>query len=137
MIRRPPRSTRTDTRFPYTTLFRSRPERAVDRVGDALRIGRVELVQVEEQMVAIGEAGVDRALDRRAVRDAAARRPVARQLPPVGGVDPHPADDQIALGPPLHLPVGAIKPRKGARPAAHALPFSSPPDVSLEPVARP
>src|SRR3546814_15953181 len=25
MIRRPPRSTRTDTRFPYTTLFRSVP----------------------------------------------------------------------------------------------------------------
>src|SRR3546814_6229760 len=33
MIRRPPRSTRTDTLFPYTTLFRSavrRPVRAVD-----------------------------------------------------------------------------------------------------------
>src|SRR3546814_1650497 len=29
MIRRPPRSTRTDTRFPYTTLFRS-----LDLVGD-------------------------------------------------------------------------------------------------------
>src|SRR3546814_4872541 len=29
MIRRPPRSTRTDTLFPYTTLFRSCP-----RVGD-------------------------------------------------------------------------------------------------------
>src|SRR3546814_2343828 len=27
MIRRPPRSTRTDTLFPYTTLFRSRPDR--------------------------------------------------------------------------------------------------------------
>src|SRR3546814_4626112 len=26
MIRRPPRSTRTDTLFPYTTLFRSAPE---------------------------------------------------------------------------------------------------------------
>src|SRR3546814_4920694 len=26
MIRRPPRSTRTDTLFPYTTLFRSRKE---------------------------------------------------------------------------------------------------------------
>src|SRR3546814_8878437 len=26
MIRRPPRATRTDTLFPYTTLFRSRPE---------------------------------------------------------------------------------------------------------------
>src|SRR3546814_17787271 len=34
MIRRPPRSTRTDTLFPYTTLFRSRPEiaRAIDLV---------------------------------------------------------------------------------------------------------
>src|SRR3546814_5975264 len=30
MIRRPPRSTRTDTLFPYTTLFRSR---AVDACG--------------------------------------------------------------------------------------------------------
>src|SRR3546814_6766036 len=28
MIRRPPRSTRTDTLFPYTTLFRSGPELA-------------------------------------------------------------------------------------------------------------
>src|SRR3546814_6509730 len=28
MIRRPPRSTRTDTLFPYTTLFRSRPARS-------------------------------------------------------------------------------------------------------------
>src|SRR3546814_17831195 len=27
MIRRPPRSTRTDTLFPYTTLFRSQPAR--------------------------------------------------------------------------------------------------------------
>src|SRR3546814_19921944 len=29
MIRRPPRSTRTDTLFPYTTLFRSAGERAL------------------------------------------------------------------------------------------------------------
>src|SRR6056297_3827673 len=28
MIRRPPRSTRTDTLFPYTTLSRSRPARS-------------------------------------------------------------------------------------------------------------
>src|SRR3546814_10186141 len=35
MIRRPPRSTRTDTLFPYTTLFRSVPERgAVTFSGD-------------------------------------------------------------------------------------------------------
>src|SRR3546814_4601211 len=31
MIRRPPRSTRTDTLFPYTTLFRSREEAARPR----------------------------------------------------------------------------------------------------------
>src|SRR3546814_2796959 len=30
MIRRPPRSTRTDTLFPYTTLFRSTPDSATD-----------------------------------------------------------------------------------------------------------
>src|SRR3546814_6740778 len=33
MIRRPPRSTRTDTLFPYTTLFRSIPHRAPARGG--------------------------------------------------------------------------------------------------------
>src|SRR3546814_2557100 len=41
MIRRPPRSTRTDTLFPYTTLFRSPADQAADndecppgRLGD-------------------------------------------------------------------------------------------------------
>src|SRR3546814_12653055 len=35
MIRRPPRSTRTDTLFPYTTLFRSQGNRVPkDRHGD-------------------------------------------------------------------------------------------------------
>src|SRR3546814_10059723 len=43
MIRRPPRSTRTDTLFPYTTLFRSPPKPGaprpleVDSQGQALR----------------------------------------------------------------------------------------------------
>src|SRR3546814_5706301 len=39
MIRRPPRSTRTDTLFPYTTLFRSRRyarARAKAGIGEAL-----------------------------------------------------------------------------------------------------
>src|SRR3546814_17472966 len=35
MIRRPPRSTRTDTLFPYTTLFRSL-ERMEDKNGEAM-----------------------------------------------------------------------------------------------------
>src|SRR3546814_5081491 len=36
MIRRPPRSTRTDTLFPYTTLFRSRraPQLMVHEIGE-------------------------------------------------------------------------------------------------------
>src|SRR3546814_19021695 len=33
MIRRPPRSTRTDTLFPYTTLFRSTPLGHVSATG--------------------------------------------------------------------------------------------------------
>src|SRR3546814_8278614 len=33
MIRRPPRSTRTDTLFPYTTLFRSPPQPPVCGAG--------------------------------------------------------------------------------------------------------
>src|SRR3546814_14893909 len=37
MVRRPPRSTRTDTLFPYTTLFRSRPD---GRGRSAARVGR-------------------------------------------------------------------------------------------------
>src|SRR3546814_1235358 len=45
MIRRPPRSTRTDTLFPYTTLFRSRSScRGPRRRG---RIGRVEIARGE------------------------------------------------------------------------------------------
>src|SRR3546814_3954820 len=36
MIRRPPRSTRTDTRFPYTTLFRSFTRRRSPVQHDAL-----------------------------------------------------------------------------------------------------
>src|SRR3546814_16464403 len=36
MIRRPPRSTRTDTLFPYTTLFRSILSRAVRLQGQHL-----------------------------------------------------------------------------------------------------
>src|SRR3546814_1435017 len=36
MIRRPPRSTRTDTLFPYTTLFRSEEHAELEALGDAL-----------------------------------------------------------------------------------------------------
>src|SRR3546814_7992255 len=47
MIRRPPRSTRTDTLFPYTTLFRSRRagadqlDRTLDGMTDRLAVLRI------------------------------------------------------------------------------------------------
>src|SRR3546814_7609081 len=39
MIRRPPRSTRTDTLFPYTTLFRSSADAVFIAVGTPSRRG--------------------------------------------------------------------------------------------------
>src|SRR3546814_7537577 len=51
MIRRPPRSTRTDTRFPYTTLFRSgyvaacRKVRLLDRKARIVQIKPHSLVR--------------------------------------------------------------------------------------------
>src|SRR3546814_6375121 len=43
MIRRPPRSTRTDTLFPYATLFRSRPELRARMYGLARFIATPEV----------------------------------------------------------------------------------------------
>src|SRR3546814_16620854 len=50
MLRRPPRSTRTDTLFPYTTLFRSRPRDQYIRkqvagrpVPRARRVGQADI----------------------------------------------------------------------------------------------
>src|SRR3546814_11784368 len=65
MIRRPPRSTRTDTRFPYTTLFRSPRPRIAKRdrqVGQgkgilALRIAK--LVERTERQAPIDEAAIE------------------------------------------------------------------------------
>src|SRR3546814_9168616 len=50
MIRRPPRSTRTDTLFPYTTLFRSRQPEALacQRRGHGLLAALVELVELAQ-----------------------------------------------------------------------------------------
>src|SRR3546814_3744672 len=41
MIRRPPRSTRTDTLFPYTTLFRSAEHRHKKQTGGRGQFGHV------------------------------------------------------------------------------------------------
>src|SRR3546814_5186735 len=71
MIRRPPRSTRTDTLCPYTTLFRSEgPGGAVDGDGESIdpraaddaapRVGAlVGIVGDGEQQAEIGEGDGD------------------------------------------------------------------------------
>src|SRR3546814_14851448 len=50
MIRRPPRSTRTDTLFPYTTLFRSQQVwfRLAEKVGDAPELHRALLAYASD-----------------------------------------------------------------------------------------
>src|SRR3546814_617362 len=49
MIRRPPRSTRTDTLFPYTTLFRSRHLGEV-APGVTIRTARTTSLDVKDEM---------------------------------------------------------------------------------------
>src|SRR3546814_5239266 len=56
MIRRPPRSTRTDTLFPYTTLFRSRTGQPAVLVG--LRLFQAVVVALP-QRCGIGHRGVE------------------------------------------------------------------------------
>src|SRR3546814_5351097 len=58
MIRRPPRSTRTDTLFPYTTLCRSAAEARVDKVGNGVEQA---LAAHGGERANIGIAGVKRA----------------------------------------------------------------------------
>src|SRR3546814_17787707 len=55
MIRRPPRSTRTDTLFPYTTLFRSHQDGVVGRLLP-LRYGLDEDDLIENDLARLSEA---------------------------------------------------------------------------------
>src|SRR3546814_8778178 len=62
MIRRPPRSTRTDTLFPYTTLFRSLAAGAGHRLrlqaGQlALDVEILDLAKIEQPLVEGGPFG--------------------------------------------------------------------------------
>src|SRR3546814_13486715 len=79
MIRRPPRSTRTDTLLPYTTLFRSDEGEAVlgHRVDEATEAGGpaevLAQLPVVDDVVSVGAAG-HRLQDRRAVEVADPQR---------------------------------------------------------------
>src|SRR3546814_9720458 len=61
MIRRPPRSTRTDTLFPYTTLFRSLAGASeLDDAADVLAFAHVAVAVVDlVERVAVGDQLVE------------------------------------------------------------------------------
>src|SRR3546814_1809506 len=52
MIRRPPRTTRTDTLFPYTTLFRSAGADAVGARGGARPAHAAAIAFIEDEIAA-------------------------------------------------------------------------------------
>src|SRR3546814_12892830 len=65
MIRRPPRSTRTDTLFPYTTLFRSRLDGDLvvqDGVRLAGQVGGDHGEQGREAVLVVGQGVAERSL---------------------------------------------------------------------------
>src|SRR3546814_18383703 len=66
MIRRAPRSTRTDTLFPYTTLFRSD-----HAVGEADRVAKLRQRGAEQRDAVVARNMVERAFE-------ATRQPVVR-----------------------------------------------------------
>src|SRR3546814_9717180 len=108
MIRRPPRSTRTDTLFPYTTLFRSAGRGGDERRGQAVERTVVdppaELDAVDDVAPLVGAAHLQDAF------------PPARQLQEVVGLEDHVVEFQerqrlFALEPELH----AVEDRKSTR----------------------
>src|SRR3546814_17194450 len=70
MIRRPPRSTRTDTLFPYTTLFRSDNQLQLHQSESTIAAARQQALAAQQQIDALRNAlaallgkGPDRGLD--------------------------------------------------------------------------
>src|SRR3546814_16468810 len=77
MIRRPPRSTRTDTLFPYTTLFRSIAVDRIARLGDHEHVSVHRLKQTKMRLHR-GNLGLGGAVkQRRSVPAADEREPEA------------------------------------------------------------
>src|SRR3546814_11809092 len=52
MIRRPPRSTRTDTLFPYTTLFQARGRPISIGVSGAWGVGKSSMIKLTQSSLA-------------------------------------------------------------------------------------
>src|SRR3546814_1059287 len=139
MIRRPPRSTRTDTLFPYTTLFRSPPQlRQIYRaryraglLGPALCWRAVQFAADGERRHPRRAAGRPRAADRCGARRA--RLP----HPPRDGPHnpaPPPAPPPLLLAPHLNLAKIALPPHP---PPANGPPTGGAPRHTTHPNTHP
>src|SRR3546814_11467561 len=125
MRRRPPRATRTDTLFPYTTLFRSLAElREVDlhdRPADPLDRPRIERrgVLIAEELALGGLQNADsQSMCRQRPRRGPSRIGVRWieqpcDLPPLATIThrPHRTDDSNAPSPGPHRSGGLGRPR--------------------------
>src|SRR3546814_1858387 len=87
MIRRPPRSTRTDTLFPYTTLFRSLDPQQLRGQRESAAVVEVEL----EDLFVLAKPDLGRPVLRRVVvrRHAAPHRSRTSIVDGAGFVDQH------------------------------------------------
>src|SRR3546814_4345400 len=91
MIRRPPRATRTDTLFPYTTLFRSRP-RLIARpaIAEVVPLQDARLLEELHRAVHGGNGDPGIALDGTLIDELDVRMVVRSRE--------HPRDDAALLG---------------------------------------
>src|SRR3546814_9547813 len=100
MIRRPPRSTRTDTLFPYTTLFRSTAE-AIDadgwlHTGDMARMdeeGYFYIVDRKKDMIMVSGFNVYP----NEIEDVLAAMPGVREVAAVGRSEEHTSELQSLM----------------------------------------
>src|SRR3546814_527646 len=118
MIRRPPRSTRTDTLFPYTTLFRSDDIALVERQVAVVVIVRVRAPALADRdQIRIARLDAPGAAERDAVvqlqvetGDIVGIRPGRRTENESGG-----AGDEAFLDYGFHLEISSFLLRAGAR----------------------
>src|SRR3546814_20563020 len=102
MIRRPPRSTRTDTLFPYTTLFRSDIRLA------SLSVGRLTIAKaVTGKRQAATLRGRVEILSGRARVDLAGRV-IGGEDRIIVNLDSRPDDDRFALHADINAPAGGL-----------------------------
>ena len=99
----------------------ARAHTLVDALDQAGRGGEIRIVEIQHDGIALRELRGHRAFHRRAVRDAAGARHVDRELRAVVGLHAEAADDQVALGDRVDLPVEPVQRRDQQRAAAQAL----------------